>query len=463
MTRKLKKGSYAALFTIIVIAAVIILNLIIGRLPAKYRKWDLSSSQILTLGDTTKDILAGLDRDVTIHIVADPDSVDERITSFASLYAEMSPHIKIVEDDPVLHPDVLTALDTEPGNILVSCDSTGKKTAVSFNDIIQIDPMAYYQYQQIKETSFDGEGQLTSAIHYVTNDTSTSVYTLTGHGEASLSSTVTDAMDKSGMEIRELNLMTESAIPGDCSLLIINSPQKDMAEDEISLLTDYMKNGGHLLLLAGSTQNTLTNLTQLCSQYGMDLINGFVADPAPQHFYNNNPFYVIPEYGFASGILSDINSSDAALLVQPAGMTVQENPREGVTVESFLTTSDSAFLVDPSTQEETQGTYILGATATEPVNGDEGTSSVFTVITAPNMIDDSILSRFPNITNLSIFMNAAAYKLPGITALSIPAKSLDITYNMITSGGLWSALFIIVIPVIFLVTGFVIWMKRRKL
>ena len=65
MTRKLKKGSYMALFTIVVIAAIIIANLIIGKIPAKYRKWDLSTNQILTLGDTTKDILSKLDKDVT--------------------------------------------------------------------------------------------------------------------------------------------------------------------------------------------------------------------------------------------------------------------------------------------------------------------------------------------------------------------------------------------------------------
>ena len=80
MTRKCKKGSYMALFTLVVIAAVIVLNLIVGKLPAKYLKHDLSSNQILTLGDTTRNILAQLDRDVTIHIVADPNSVDERIT-----------------------------------------------------------------------------------------------------------------------------------------------------------------------------------------------------------------------------------------------------------------------------------------------------------------------------------------------------------------------------------------------
>ena len=463
MTRKLKKGSFMALYTLVVIAAVIVLNLIVGKLPAKYLKHDLSSSKILTLGDTTRDILAQLDRDVTIHIVADPNSVDERIPSFVELYKDLSPHISVEANDPVLHPDVLASLDTEPGNLIVSCESTGKKTSISFDDIIQFDPMVYYQYGQIKETAFDGEGQITSAINYVTNENRTTIYTLSGHQEAALSPTVTDAMDKSGMETKELNLLTDSAVPEDCSLLIINNPQKDISEDEKTTLTDYLKNGGHLLLLAGTTQDTLTNLTSLCSMYGMDLRNGFVADPAPQHFYSNNPFNVIPDYDFSSGLLTGVDSGQAALAVQPSGMTIQENLREGLSVSPFLTTSDSGILVDPVTQEKTEGAYILGATAVETVNEEEDTSSVFTVIAAPAFIDNDILMRFPNISNLAIFMNVVSYKLPGITNLSIPSKSLDITYNMITSGGLWSALFIIVIPVLFLIAGFVIWMKRRKL
>ena len=40
MTRKLKKGSFMALYTLVVIAAVIVLNLIVGKLPAKYLKHD---------------------------------------------------------------------------------------------------------------------------------------------------------------------------------------------------------------------------------------------------------------------------------------------------------------------------------------------------------------------------------------------------------------------------------------
>lgn len=98
MTRKLKKGGYTAILSVIVIAAVIILNLIVGRLPEKVRQFDMSSSQIYTLGGTTSDLIKALDKDVTIYVVGDPASVDKRITSFLKRYEDLSSHVKVEKD-----------------------------------------------------------------------------------------------------------------------------------------------------------------------------------------------------------------------------------------------------------------------------------------------------------------------------------------------------------------------------
>ena len=87
---------------------------------------------------------------------------------------------------------------------------------------------------------------------------------------------------------------------------------------------------------------------------------------------------------------------------------------------------------------------------------------MLTVITAPSMIDDSILSRFPSITNLTPVHERRGQRAARSHTAVHPQQNLDITYNMVTSAGLWSALFIIVIPVIFLIAGFVIWLKRRN-
>ena len=42
-----------------------------------------------------------------------------------------------------------------------------------------------YQTYQTQTTGFDGEGQITSAITYVTSENNPKVYWVTGHGEAS--------------------------------------------------------------------------------------------------------------------------------------------------------------------------------------------------------------------------------------------------------------------------------------
>ena len=106
MNKNLKKGGFAAIFSVTVIAAVIVINLIAGTVPAKYRRLDLSTNQIYSLSDTTRELVGGLTKDVDIYIVGDPDQIDERITHFAGLYADLSDHVNVVVKDPVLHPDV---------------------------------------------------------------------------------------------------------------------------------------------------------------------------------------------------------------------------------------------------------------------------------------------------------------------------------------------------------------------
>ena len=166
----------------IVIAAVVLLNMIVGRLPEKVRQWDLSGTQIYTVGDTTKELLASLDKDVTIYVVADPSAVDDRITSFVNRYADLSDHIKVENVDSVLHPDQVKQLNAENNTILVMCEDNGKTETIQMSDIIKYDQMSYYYYGQAKETEFDGEGQLTSAVSYVTNDVQKNIYVTEGHG-----------------------------------------------------------------------------------------------------------------------------------------------------------------------------------------------------------------------------------------------------------------------------------------
>ncbi len=123
-----------------------------------------------------------------------------------------------------------------------------------------------------------------------------------------------------------------------------------------------------------------------------------------------------------------------------------------------METTDGGMLVTENGQ--TPGTYILGATAVKTL--DSGTARL-TVFGTPSLIDDGLNSTFTNLTNLDLFMNAVTANFEDVTNVSIPSKSLEVTYNTVTHGGMWGIVFILVIPVITVAAGLMVWLKRRRL
>ncbi len=456
MTRKLKKGGYTAILSVIVIAVVIVINMIVNRLPQNLRQWDISSNQIYTVGDTTKELVNALDKDVKIYIVADPTRVDERITGFVNRYAALSSHIKVETVDSVLHPEQVKSLEAEDNSVLVVCEAADKKETISLAEFIKYDEASYYYYGQSKETEFDGEGKLTSAISHVTNDVQKTVYVTEGHGENALGETVTDMLGKSGLTSINVNLLTEGSIPEDCQLLLINGPQTDLADDEKTMITDYLNNGGNAVIIAGYSDKARENLNSILNEYGLNLEIGLAADT--KSAYQNNPFYIFPTIKSGNEITNGIDAKGAALVIQSGAMTETTEVPEGVTVTPFMETTDGGLLVTEN--EQIEGTYLLGAASEKTL--DSGTSRL-TVFTTPTLIEESLNQTFSNLTNLDIFMNAVTANYDDVVNVSIPSKSLEVTYNTVTHGGMWGLLFILVIPAVTLGAGLTIWLKRRRL
>lgn len=457
MTRKLKRGGYTAVLSLIVTAAVIVFNMMVQELPETVRKWDLSGEKLYTLGETTKEVLDGLDKDVTIYVVADPTLTDERITGIVNRYGDASSHIRVETVDPVLHPERLGELEAENNTLLISCEATGKRETVAFGDIIQYDQMAYLYYQQLVESEFDGEGQITSAISRVTSDADKKICETQGHGEAELSQTVLELLEKSNMTAESANLLTENGIPEDCDLLILNNPETDLADDEKTMILDYLNGGGRAMILAGYSETERPNLEAVMNTFGIRTQEGLAADT--ERFYQNNPYFIFPEYG-SSEIVSGIDQSLSALVIQSGALAEKEEKDEGVEVETFLTTSEAGVLVTADGQSDA-GRYPLAMAASKTI--DEETEGRLVVIAAPNLISDYITQSFTNLSNLDIFLNAVTWNFDDVTNISIPAKSLEEPYNMVTGGGGWALLFILVIPLVTLGGGFAIWMTRRKL
>lgn len=456
MTRKVKHGGYSAVLSVIVVAAVIIINMIAGQMPEHLKSIDVSGTDLYEISDTTKEVLAGLTQDITIYVVSDPAQVDDRINTMVSRYQQLSDHIKIEEIDTVLHPSWIASNDAQDQSLYISCEATGKHVTVPFTDIIQFDQMSYYYYGQYQETEFDAEGQITSAIASASSEVVKMVYEMTGHGEESLSGNVQEMLDKSGLTLNSVNLLTDGGIPEDADLVICNAPVTDFADDEKTMIQEYMNQGGHMVLLAGPSENDRPNLNEIMADYGLVLEDGYVADMSQN--YQRNPYAIFPTMDNSSQIMTGVDSQTAALILQGTAMSQMEELPENVEIEPFMTTSDAGVLVTEDSQ--TEGTWILGARAEKML---DSKSSVLTVITTPSLISEQITSQFTNLSNLNIFMNVVTADFEDVTNISIPAKSLAITYNTFQNAGMYGIVFIFLIPIVVLAAGLLVWTKRRKL
>lgn len=449
-----RNGSYSVGAIVLVIAIVIVVNLIAGQLPEKVKRIDISDNRIYEISDKSKKILKKLDTEITFKIFAEKEKTDDRIKTFINKYASLSDKIAVEWIDPVLHPSELSANNVESDTVLISCKDTQKSTAVAFGDIIVSDDSSYYMTGSVSETQFDGEGQFTSAVKYVTDDVARKVYYTTGHGEDTFSSSVSDLLGKNNMEEEELNLIMTGKIPEDCSLLILNGPSSDITEEEKETITSYLASGGKVFLLLGEAREDTPNLDGLMKEYGMEQEKGYIADM--QRSYQGNYYYIFPVLDASSGLTEGM-SSDMVMLVNAHGMNMSGPVRDTITTTPFMTTSSDGYAVTEDNQK--QGTYTLGAVATETVGDEEAR---FTVISAGTLIDSQVTDAFSTLENLTLFSNAVAANYDDMENVAIEPKSLEVTYNTMQHAGMISIAVIFGIPLVILIYGFLRWLKRRK-
>lgn len=471
-------GSYSLGAIALVVAIVIVVNLIAGQLPETVRSVDLSDNKIYEITDVSRKLIRDLEKSVSIIVLAEKDQVDKRIRNFVEKYAGLSSKISLEWIDPVQHPSALSKYDAQADSLVVSCEETGKQQVVSFGEIITYDQMSYYTTGSMQETAFDGEGQLTAAVNHVTSSESKKVYYSTGHGEAEFSSSVQDLMGKANYTLEACNLLMDPDIPKDCQLFIMNGASTDVTEDEQKGILEYLQQGGKVMILLGEAEKSTPNLDAIFKEYGLERKTGYIVDM--QRSYQQNPYYIFPELSLGEDLAKGM-SSEMVLLINSQGFTQTDPARDGITLDAFMNTSADGYVVTEDGEE--QGSYVLGAVATESISSDsissdsvsedqkedaeteddeEGPESRLTVLGAGSMIDADVTDTFSTLENLTLFMNVVGANFGEDTNISIAPKSLEVTYNTVQYPGLFSLLVIFGIPVIVLGFGFVTWMRRRK-
>lgn len=465
----LKNGSYSVAISAVFIVIVVIINLIVNEIPSKYSEIDISNSKIYSIGDQTTEMLDELEKDVTIYQVAQSGSEDEVISNLLKKYEEESDHIKVELKDPIVNPQFTTEYTDQQvssNSLIVVCGDRSK--VIDYNNLYE-STMDYNTYSYTT-TGFDGEGQITSAIAYVTSENLPVLYTLSGHGEKELDSTIQEDIEKSNIEIKSLNLISEETVPDDTDCLLINSPATDISEDEKDAIIEYLENGGKAIIFSDYTTEKLNNFDGILENYGVKRVDGIVIEGDAQHYAMQMPYYLLPDVN-STDVTSDFASSGYYVLAPYAqGIQKLDDVRDTVTIESILTTSDSAYSktdLNSETLEKEEGDidgpFDIGVSITETVDEDKTTQIVY--FSTANIMDSQV-NMMVSGGNEQLVMSAinSMNTSDENTAISIPSKSLEISYLTLSAydSSFWTICTIGLIPGVFLVLGFVIWFKRRK-
>ncbi|MCC8183048.1 MAG: GldG family protein [Clostridiales bacterium] len=470
-TRNFRVGGYSVVAAAIVLAIAIMVNLFVNALPSSWTQLDTTASGVFSISSQTEQIVSGLEDDVTVYWLVRSGDEDTYLENLLERYESLSDHLTVVKKDPDVYPTFATQYgisSVSDNDLVVECGD--RYTTVSASDLYEYDYSSYYTTGSI-DVSFAGEGSLTSAVSYVTSDDLPKLYTLTGHGESSLSSDFESALEKENVEIEELSLLTVDAVPEDADCILIYGPSSDISETELELLQEYLSAGGNLILLTDTPEDdgALDNLESLMADYGVTTVDGIVVEGNQSYYAYGYPYYLLPELE-SHTITSPLISDNYYVLIPIAqGLEIADDLDDSLSVSALLTTSDDAYskldgwAMTTYSQEsgDIDGPFTLAVAITK-TNDDESESKIVWV-GSTSLLDDDINTAVSG-GNQDFFLNAVNWICGQEESISIRSKSLSSEYLTIdsASASVMTLTVVIVLPVAFLVIGVFIWARRRR-
>ena len=468
-TRQVKYGGYAALLTLGVIAALILVNLLAGQFSLQK---DLTSNKLFSLSEQTVQVLDKVTTPVKFYGLWRPGDENQQITNVIKLYLSKNRNISLEVIDPDKNPGFVLKYDKDkkgiaPGSLIVE---GGKGFKV-------IAPYDMYDINQSQSgpsiTGVAVERRITGALLFAGSGTTPVVYEVTGHEELPLSALkMQEMIERENYTLKSLNLLL-SDIPPDASALILNGPRKDLVPSEAKKLLDYLGKGGRFLVLADYNIGDLTNLNDVLGSYGIVFKYGVVIE-TDKNYMINLPLTVIPDMVDHDITKPLANKSSTPVLLQGA-MAISEldTKRRSLEVTRLMKTSPLAYLRTDLRNTSTfklpadiSGPLILGAAVKDPSWIDPNKPQPQARIVAISCSNMLVISAQLGVdANKDLFMNSLTWLQDKPETISVRSKStflLPLRLNLVQII-IFGGLFIFIIPVAFFITGFVTWLKRRHL
>lgn len=504
-SKKFKHGGLSVLFTVIFIVAIVLLNVVFNLVLDRFDiKADLTDNSIFTLSEESEEYLKGVDKKISFYVTADEDTLkasgDKLYLQVAEFLEKMTrlnggftlDYVNLLSD-----PDFSKGYSEtlSEGMIIVKNGGNDRYRILNMSDFLRYNlsdgksysysEASYYVYyggMSVTGYSSIAEEEILSAVMSVSMDNPTKIAFSEGFGEGD-STILSDIATKNAYEVTTVNIDKSEKIGDDIDVVVIYAPTSDYNVNAVNKIDEWLSNGGlygkSLIYVASSTAVDTPNLDELLSEWGLSVGKGYVAQLDTSHaFYSGE---VIPllqdlelntESEYYKNMKLPDNSSLMGWRLRPVNTLWEEKSNFTNTVIASTYGENCVvfpFDADINTWKPEDSDYgSFNAIVEASKVRYDGTTPYYSRIIAVG--SDSIFME--NFTGASNYSNAeVALSLldtnseGGMEKISVMEKSFTAeTYQLDSGKQLGIGLtFAVIIPIIIIIIGIVVWVRRRRL
>ena len=451
--RSTRYGINAVVMCILMLALVVLGNWIIARKDWKY---DATKNKSFTLSPLSVNAVKELKQPVKItsfYTYADDDAGRNKMKTLLDDYKKHSDKLEVKIVDPMRNLPLVRQYGIERNGTTI-VESGSQKITVSTTN----------------------EEDITNAILKLSSSKQAVLYFLQGHKEPSISdfeaggfSAIVEELKKSNYEIKELgDLAAKGKIPDDCTALIVATPTVALLDHEVKAILDYLATGGRALLLDDPRADA--SMSKLLTPYHVQTAGDILVDNEC-NFPLAGPVVpcIAPKQG--TPVARDFDSRAVLFFPEAKSLSYQSDQDTKATYTVATESSNTSWgetdkeRAELDESKDKKGPLTVGLLITKPVEGanQKSKETKIAIYSDASFAQNQFVNWSP--WNYRLVANSIAWLTEQENLIHLPPKAAQGDVMMLSSTQINSILLLGVIglPLIVLVTGIVVWMRRKKL
>ncbi|MEK3788954.1 GldG family protein [Paenibacillus sp. FSL K6-1230] len=427
---------------------------------------DLTANKQYTLSEQTQSVLKSIRQDVRILSFtvgsAQNQVLNQDVSDLLEEYKKRSSKLSVEEYELNQEPALARQYGVSSASIVLLQGDQSRVVDIGTLFRATADGNGY---------EFAGEEQLTSSLMSLSSSDTHKIAFLSGHEEIPLSEMtgLHSSLEQYNATATELQLNRDGAIPEDTDVLAIIGPQRDLSDQELKLIREYLSNGGKLLLALGFKDDmaeSWSNIDALASDYGVKDLHAVTVDRTQTSTLG--PLWVVPSLG-EHPITSKLASANLLpMLSLSIALTTSEEEQSNWQLTSLMQSSGDSYgeldikgLLngDTSFNEGTdiQGPVNLGYAADTA----EGKSKAI-ILGSSALFSDT---EWMNGGNRDLALNSYNHLLERSNDLSIRPRQqqgYELAYLTPVQARTILAITVVGIPLVLIAGGALLWWRRRQ-